>query len=86
MRNSVAAIVVATMIATGAFAATDPGSPLPSGKPAGVTRAQDGGNIVLYAVAGGFLITGLVLVLTNSNSVLTTGSTTTTTATTTTTK
>jgi len=74
MRNFVAAAVAATMIATSALAATDPGAPLPSGKPAGITKAQDNdNNTVWYIVAGGLIIAGIALVASNGNSTLVTG-------------
>jgi hypothetical protein len=79
MRNFVAATVAATLIATGALAATDPGAPLPSGKPAGITKAQfSDGNTIWFIVAGGLIIAGVALVASNGNSTLVTGTTTTT--------
>jgi len=81
MRNFVAATVAATLIATSAFAATD--APLPSGKPAGITKAQDNdNNTIWYIVAGGLVIAGIALVASNGNSTLVTGTATTTTTTT----
>jgi len=79
MRNLIGATVAGIMIATSAVAATDVSAPLPSGKPAGVTKAQDSDNTVLYVVAGLIIITGIVLVASNGNSTLRTGTTTTTT-------
>jgi len=82
MRNFVAATVAATLIATSALAATDPGAPLPSGKPAGVTKAQDTqDNTIWYVVAGGLIIAGIALVASNGNSTLVTGTTSTSTST-----
>ena len=83
MRTFVAATVAAFMLATSAFAATDLGAPLPSGKPAGVTKAQDQTTTIAYVLAGGIVITGIVLVAANgnSNSTLITGATTATTTT-----
>jgi len=79
MRNFVAATVAATMIATGALAATNVGAPLPSGKPAGVTRAQAQYNTALYVVAGVILFGGIAMVASASgNSKLVTGTPTTT--------
>ena len=85
MRNFVAATITAAIITTGALAATDSGAPLASGKPAGVRQAQDPDYTIWYVVAGGIVITGIVLVAINGNTTLTTGSTGTSTATTTTT-
>jgi hypothetical protein len=84
MRNFVAATVAATLIATSALGATDGGMPLPSGKPAGISKAQDGDNTILYVVVIGVVAAGLALVLTTDDSTLVTGTTSTTTATTTT--
>jgi hypothetical protein len=84
MRNFVAATVAATMMATSALAATDQAGPLPSGKPAGLTKALMEDHTILAVVGGGFVITGLVLVLDTGDGALTTGSTTNSTATTTT--
>ncbi len=80
MRNFVAATVAATLIATSAFAASA-GAPLPSGKAAGVKKAQDQDNTVWYLVAGGFIVAGAVLVGTSGNSTLITGTLSTTTST-----
>ena len=80
MRNFVGATVAATMIATSAFAATDVGPPLPSGKPAGVTKAQDQYNTVFYVVAGVIIIGGIAWIASsNGNSTVRTGTATTTT-------
>jgi hypothetical protein len=80
MRNFVAATLAATLIASSALAATDSGAPLPSGKPAGVTKAQDTpDNTIWYVVAGAIIIGGIALVASNGNSTLVTGTTTTTT-------
>ncbi len=74
MRNFVAATVAATMIATGAMAATDVGAPLASGKPAGVKAAQGMDDTIWYLVAGGIVIAGIALVASgNGNSTLTPG-------------
>jgi hypothetical protein len=79
MRNFVWATVAATMIATSAFAASDVGAPLPSGKPAGVTRAQVPGSTALYVAAGVIIIAGIALVASsNGNSTVVTGTPTTT--------
>ena len=76
MRNFVSATVAATMIATGALAATSPGALLPAGKPAGVAKAQDGmDNAIWYVVAGGIVVAGFALVASNGSSTLVTGST-----------
>ena len=76
MRNFVAATVAATVIATSAFAATETGTPLPSGKPAGVTKAQAEENTIWFVVAGGIVVGGIALVASgNSNSSLITGTT-----------
>ena len=66
MRNFVAATMAATLIATGAFAATA-GAPLPSGKAAGVHKAQAEDNTIWYLVAGGFVVGGFVLIGTAGN-------------------
>lgn len=74
MRNFVAATVAATMIATGALAATATVAPLPSGKVAGVAKAQAEDNTIWFVVAGGIVAGGIALVASgNSNSSLITG-------------
>jgi hypothetical protein len=79
MRNFVCATVAATLIATSAFAATDVGAPLPSGKPAGVARAQAPATTTLYIAAGVIIIAGIALVASSSgNSTVVTGTPTTT--------
>ena len=83
MRNFVAAIAAATLIASSALAATDSG-PLAAGKPAGVKHAQDANdNTVWYIVGFGVVAAGIAIVASgNSNGALATGSLTTTTTTT----
>lgn len=77
MRNFVAATVAATLIATGAMAATSTVAPLPSGKAAGVSKAQEQDNTIWFVVAGGIVVGGIALVATgNSNSSLITGTST----------
>ena len=58
MRTFVAATVAATLIATSALAAVNV-SPLPSGKPAGVKKAQDTDNTVWWVVGLGVVAAGV---------------------------
>lgn len=77
MRNFVAATVAATMIATSALAATATVAPLPSGKAAGVKKAQAADETIWFVVAGGIVVGGIALVASgNSNSSLITGTST----------
>jgi hypothetical protein len=69
MRTLVAAAVVASLVATPVFAGD---APLPAGRPAGVAAAQYGDNSILYIIAGGAIIAGIVLIATNGNSTLAT--------------
>jgi hypothetical protein len=71
MRTFVAATVVATMIATSALAAVTV-SPLPSGKPAGVKKAQDTDNTVWWVVGLGAVAAGIGLVASGNSTVVTT--------------
>jgi uncharacterized membrane protein len=78
MRTFVAATLAATLIATSAFAAVTV-SPLPSGKPAGLKKAQDADNTVFWVVGLGFVAAGVALVASgNSTTIETTPATTTT--------
>ena len=70
MRVLVAAAAAAVMLASSALAgeAVDGSKgPLAPGKPAGVRKAQDQDNTVLYLVGGGLVIAGIVLVATGGN-------------------
>lgn len=74
MRNFVTATVAATMITTGALAATATVAPLPSGKAAGVSKAMILDDTIWYVVAGGMILGGIALVASgNGNSTVITG-------------
>jgi hypothetical protein len=70
MRTFVAATVAATLIATSALAAVT--SPLPSGKPAGVKKAQEADNTVWWVVGLGAVAAGVGLVASGNSTVVTT--------------
>ena len=77
MRVLIAAVAGAAMLASSALAgeAVDAGTgPLAPGKPAGVQKAQDRDNAVLYLVGGGLVIAGIVLVATGGSNKTPTGS------------
>ena len=61
MRTFVSATLVATLLATSALAA-ETISPLPSGKAAGVKKAQDADNTVWWVVGLGAVAAGVGLV------------------------
>lgn len=83
MRNFVAALMAASLVASSALAASDTG-PLAAGKPAGVKQAQNDDNTVWYIVGLGVVAAGIAIVASgNSNGPLASGSLTTTTTTTT---
>jgi hypothetical protein len=65
MRNFVAAIMAASLLATPVFAG---GLPLPAGKPAGITAAQYNDHTILYIVGGAVIIAGIVILATNNGS------------------
>jgi len=71
MRTFVAATVAATLIATSALAAVTV-SPLPSGKPAGVKKAQEADNTVWWVVGLGAVAAGVGLVASGNSTVVTT--------------
>lgn len=56
MRTISAALIAATLIVSAANA-----TPLPAGKPAGVEKAQLGGNFGLLFIGGAVLVGGIVL-------------------------
>jgi hypothetical protein len=70
MRTFVAATVAATLIATSALAAATVTS-LPSGKPAGVKKAQDSDNNTVWWVVGlGAVAAGVGLVASGNSTVI----------------
>ena len=71
MRTFVAATLAATLIATSALAAVSV-SPLPSGKPAGVKKAQGEDNTVWWVVGLGAVAAGVGLVASGNSTVVTT--------------
>ena len=82
MRNLVAAVMAASLVASSALAAPATG-PLAAGKPAGVKQAQDmNDSTVWYIVGLGVVAAGVAIVASgNSNGPLASGSLTTTTTT-----
>ena len=85
MRVLMAAAAAAAMLVSSALAgeAVDGNmGPLAPGKPAGVKKAQDQDNAVLYLVGGGLVIAGIVLVATADGEKVPTPATTTTSSTT----
>ncbi len=77
MRNFVATTVVASMITTGALAATATVAPLPSGKAAGVSKAMIQDDTIWFVLAGGIIVGGIALVASgNGNSTVITGTST----------
>jgi len=73
MRIFVVVSFAASLLTTPVFAGD---MPLPSGKPAGITKAQDEDHTVLYLIGGGAVIAGIVILATNNNgSTLSTGTT-----------
>ena len=67
MKSVVGAIAVAAMVSTSAFAAVTDGALAP-GKPAGVSKAQTGGNGLLLIAGVAVVAGGIALVATSGNS------------------
>ena len=76
MRTIGSAILATTMIVSSAFAATDSVGPLPAGKPAGVSKAQQGDNTLLWVIGAGLVIGGIALVASSGGDKTPTGTTT----------
>jgi len=69
MRTIGSALLAATLIVSSAFAATDSVGPLAPGKPAGVKTAQDVDTaMLLWIAAGGLVIGGIALAVSNNSS------------------
>jgi len=76
MRSTFAALVVASLLCSSAFAAPQSVAPLPSGKPAGVKQAGLQGNFMLVLLSAGIAIGGIALAISNpGNNGVTTPST-----------
>jgi hypothetical protein len=82
-RNICAAMAAFALLATQALA--DGAAPLPAGKPAGLAKAQDEDNTLLYVVGAGAIIAGIALLASDNGNSMGSGSGTTTGSTTTTT-